>query len=67
MERLFSTAAKTQLSFYKLSLQWPPTVCNSSPREFTIHDLWPQDSNDNAVIPLVQSRKLIIDVSTQLF
>ena len=69
MERLFSTATMTQLSFYKLSLQWPPTACNSGPSEFTIHGLWPQDSNDNVVIPLVQRGHSIyyVKVSTQLF
>ena len=54
MEQLFSTVTKTQLNFYKLSLQLPPTVCNSGPPEFTINRLWPQDSNDDAVILLIQ-------------
>ncbi|EOY20444.1 hypothetical protein QUC31_005914 [Theobroma cacao] len=44
--------------FYKLSLQWPPSVCGPSqcgspiPRTFTIHGLWPQFvTNDRPVPP----------------
>ena len=53
VEQLFSTATKMQLNFYKLSLQGPPTIYNSGPQEFTIHGLWPQNSNDDVVIPLI--------------
>ncbi|MBA0636596.1 hypothetical protein Godav_029241 [Gossypium davidsonii] len=44
--------------FYKLALQWPPSVCSSTPRyktptptEFTIHGIWAQDANDKPVPP----------------
>ncbi|XWS08314.1 hypothetical protein CRYUN_Cryun41cG0068800 [Craigia yunnanensis] len=46
--------------FYKLSLQWPPSVCSTStsqcgttiPKIFTIHGLWPQFiTNDKPVPP----------------
>ncbi|XP_022756660.1 ribonuclease MC-like [Durio zibethinus] len=44
-------------TFYKLSLQWPAAACNSGrmtckqpiPKKFTIHGIWPQDSNDDPV------------------
>ncbi|XP_012453698.1 uncharacterized protein LOC105775761 isoform X3 [Gossypium raimondii] len=42
--------------FYKLALQWPPSVCSSTsrcktpiPTEFTIHGIWAQDANDKPV------------------
>ncbi|XWS71438.1 hypothetical protein CRYUN_Cryun03dG0138100 [Craigia yunnanensis] len=57
-QRLFTTTAPTPFTFYKLSLQWPPATCNSgtsckppTPREFTIHGIWPQDQNDKPVPP----------------
>ncbi|KAH1047238.1 hypothetical protein J1N35_038022 [Gossypium stocksii] len=47
------------ISFYKLSLQWPPATCNVGklnctppiPSKFTIHGIWPQDSNDKPIPP----------------
>ncbi|KAK5795539.1 hypothetical protein PVK06_036808 [Gossypium arboreum] len=44
--------------FYKLALQWPPSVCSSTlrcktpiPTEFTIHGIWAQDAHDKPVPP----------------
>ncbi|MBA0570392.1 hypothetical protein Golob_004061 [Gossypium lobatum] len=46
------------ISFYKLSLQWPPAACNGTlsckppiPSNFTIHGIWPQDRNDEPIPP----------------
>ncbi|EOY19893.1 Ribonuclease 2 [Theobroma cacao] len=44
--------------FYKLSLQWPPSVCANAkcrspiPRTFTIHGLWLQSVEDDEPIRL---------------
>ncbi|XP_017984389.1 PREDICTED: ribonuclease MC [Theobroma cacao] len=49
--------------FYKLSLQWPPSVCAPSqcpsriPRTFTIHGLWPQSVEDDKPIPPNNKKK----------
>ncbi|TXG75177.1 hypothetical protein ES332_1Z009300v1 [Gossypium tomentosum] len=44
--------------FYKLELQWPPSVCSSTlncklpiPTEFKIHGIWAQDAHDTPVPP----------------
>ncbi|KAG4127801.1 hypothetical protein ERO13_D10G241108v2 [Gossypium hirsutum] len=44
--------------FYKLALQWPPSVCSSTlncklpiPTEFKIHGIWAQDAHDTPVPP----------------
>ncbi|MBA0628568.1 hypothetical protein Godav_023283 [Gossypium davidsonii] len=46
------------ISFYKLSLQWPPAACHGTlsckppiPSNFTIHGIWPQDRNDEPIPP----------------
>ncbi|KAJ7961964.1 Ribonuclease, partial [Quillaja saponaria] len=46
-------------SYYKLALQWPKSYCSTQPRQlrqpclepqqFTIHGLWPVDSNDISI------------------
>ncbi|XP_017984392.1 PREDICTED: ribonuclease 1 [Theobroma cacao] len=48
----------SEFDFYKLSLQWPPSVCNTGkrcipdiPNKFTIHGLWPQYDIDTPVPP----------------
>ncbi|XP_021297303.1 ribonuclease MC-like [Herrania umbratica] len=49
--------------FYKLSLQWPPSVCTPSqcpspiPQTFTIHGLWPQSLEDDKAIPPYDVKK----------
>ncbi|KAB2063919.1 hypothetical protein E1A91_A10G251700v1 [Gossypium mustelinum] len=44
------------VGFYKLALQWPPSVCKSTlnckkpiPPEFKIHGIWAQDAHDRPV------------------
>ncbi|TXG75175.1 hypothetical protein ES332_1Z009100v1 [Gossypium tomentosum] len=51
------------VDFYKLALQWPPSVCNSTlncklpiPTGFKIHGIWAQDALDVSV-PLYNARK----------
>ncbi|XP_017984521.1 PREDICTED: ribonuclease 3-like [Theobroma cacao] len=51
-------SATSEFDFYKLSLMWPPSVCNTGmecipkiPKMFTIHGLWPQYANDIPVPP----------------
>ncbi|KAK8608772.1 hypothetical protein V6N13_024185 [Hibiscus sabdariffa] len=56
-------ASKNPVSFYKLSLQWPRSACNSGRMNcpnllpslynqiFTIHGIWPQDVNDEQIDP----------------
>ncbi|XP_052478519.1 ribonuclease MC [Gossypium raimondii] len=46
------------VDFYKLALQWPPSVCSSTlncklpiPTEFKIHGIWAQDARDTLVPP----------------
>ncbi|KAG8480172.1 hypothetical protein CXB51_024886 [Gossypium anomalum] len=46
------------VDFYKLALQWPPSVCSSIltckltiPTEFKIHGIWAQDAHDMPVPP----------------
>ncbi|XP_017605741.2 uncharacterized protein LOC108452462 isoform X2 [Gossypium arboreum] len=46
------------VDFYKLALQWPPSVCSSTlncklpiPTEFKIHGIWAQDAHDMPVPP----------------
>ncbi|KAH1045495.1 hypothetical protein J1N35_036279 [Gossypium stocksii] len=46
------------VDFYRLALQWPPSVCSSTlncklsiPTEFKIHGIWAQDAHDMAVPP----------------
>ncbi|GMI65702.1 RIBONUCLEASE 1, ribonuclease 1 [Hibiscus trionum] len=51
------------VSFYKLSLQWPPSACSSGKMKcpnplpppynqmLTIHGIWPQDVNDEPLDP----------------
>ncbi|TYI08120.1 hypothetical protein ES332_A10G275600v1 [Gossypium tomentosum] len=46
------------VDFYKLALQWPPSVCSSTlncklpiPTEFKIHGIWAQDAHDTPVPP----------------
>ncbi|XP_022756662.1 ribonuclease S-4-like isoform X2 [Durio zibethinus] len=65
LQRQFATTTAPRaptagpFTFYKLSLQWPPAVCNSGgmtckppiPKIFTIHGIWPQDNNDVPVPP----------------
>ncbi|XP_021297305.1 ribonuclease MC-like [Herrania umbratica] len=48
----------SDFDFYKLSLQWPPSVCYTGrrcipdiPNKFTIHGLWPQHADDEPVRP----------------
>ncbi|XVE91282.1 hypothetical protein DITRI_Ditri20bG0141100 [Diplodiscus trichospermus] len=64
VRRLFAnTKATPPIDFYKLSLQWPPSSCNSGKmnctlpigHEFTIHGLWPQDRNDKPIPPYNKS------------
>ncbi|XP_022764387.1 ribonuclease 1-like [Durio zibethinus] len=50
--------------FYKLSLAWPPSACNTGrecipyiPGMFTVHGLWPQYANDTAVPPYEKNPK----------
>ncbi|EOY19897.1 hypothetical protein QUC31_005907 [Theobroma cacao] len=51
-------SATSEFDFYKLSLMWPPSVCNVGkecipdiPKMFTIHGLWPQYGDDRPVPP----------------
>ncbi|KAL1149072.1 hypothetical protein V6Z11_A10G167500 [Gossypium hirsutum] len=53
-----ASAPPPTISFYKLSLQWPPAACHGMytckppiPSDFTIHGIWPQDSNDEPIPP----------------
>ncbi|KAK8277551.1 hypothetical protein V6Z12_D10G276400 [Gossypium hirsutum] len=46
------------VDFYKLALQWPPSVYSSTlncklpiPTEFKIHGIWAQDAHDTPVPP----------------
>ncbi|KAB1670055.1 hypothetical protein ES319_1Z203800v1 [Gossypium barbadense] len=46
------------VDFYKLALQWPPSVCRSTlncklpiPTDFKIHGIWAQDAHDMPVPP----------------
>ncbi|KAK8275414.1 hypothetical protein V6Z11_D10G136500 [Gossypium hirsutum] len=50
--------ATPKISFYKLSLQWPPATCHGTlrckppiPSDFKIHDIWPQDRYDEPIPP----------------
>ncbi|EOY19884.1 Ribonuclease 2, putative [Theobroma cacao] len=53
--------------FYKLSLQWPPSVCATSqcrtqiPGTFTVHGLWPQSVEDDKPIPPYNKKKCTDD------
>ncbi|XWS65512.1 hypothetical protein CRYUN_Cryun05aG0119400 [Craigia yunnanensis] len=54
---LVSGQPNNNFAFYKLSLQWPPSVCNAPNFKckpdilttFTIHGLWPQLADDTPV------------------
>ncbi|KAE8688735.1 hypothetical protein F3Y22_tig00110956pilonHSYRG00092 [Hibiscus syriacus] len=54
--RLLGLTDATTFSSYLFALQWPPGACATGmlcqgniPADFTIHGLWPQDSNNKGV------------------